>query len=302
MAFIHKYSTISKGNTFNQGIIDGCINSKIATEITHPDYKDIITGINLRRMSVIVKMGLANTIKCSSRNKIDAIVVATGFASLHNSELFLCSLIDPEQSILSPTPFINSVHNTISGEIALHTQNKGYNITYSQGSLSFEGALLDSILLTKEGKNVIVGGVDEVIPPLDNLSMNIKSKEEFTTGSTFFNISPNKNGSLAEIVNCIITKEEKANYYITDNFNSNEDVLISGHSTCNHSKKINTLNYSKFSGILMTNPAFGLQLAVELLNTDISELDGCKLPSRIKRVFIINHASKNDIGIIILRK
>ena len=115
MAFIHKYSTISKGNTFNQGIIDGCINSNIATEITHPDYKDVITGINLRRMSVIVKMGLANTIKCLSRNKIDAIVVATGLASLHNSELFLCSLIDPEQSILSPTPFINSVHNTISG-------------------------------------------------------------------------------------------------------------------------------------------------------------------------------------------
>ena len=99
MAFIHKYSTISKGNTFNQGIIDGCINSKIATDITHPDYKDVITGINLRRMSVIVKMGLANTINCSTRNKIDAIVVATGLASLHNSELFLCSLIDPEQSI-----------------------------------------------------------------------------------------------------------------------------------------------------------------------------------------------------------
>ena len=138
-------------------------------------------------------------------NKIDAIVVATGLASLHNSELFLCSLIDPEQSILSPTPFINSVHNTISGEIALHTQNKGYSITYSQGGLSFEGALLDSILLTKEGKNVIVGGVDEAIPILDNLSVKIKSKEAFTTGSTFFNVSPNKNGSLAKIVNCIIS-------------------------------------------------------------------------------------------------
>ena len=44
MAFIHKYSTISKGNTFNQGIIDCCINSKIATDITHPDYKDLIAG------------------------------------------------------------------------------------------------------------------------------------------------------------------------------------------------------------------------------------------------------------------
>ena len=240
--------------------------------------------------------------RCLTNNKVDAIIVATGLASIHNSELFLCSLIDPEQSILSPTPFINSVHNTISGEIALHTQNKGYNITYSQGGLSFEGALVDAVLLTKEGKNVIVGGVDEAIPILDNLSVKIKSKEAFTTGSTFFNVSPNKNGSLAEIVNCIITKEKKANYYITDNFNSNEDVLISGHSTCNHSKKINTLNYSKFSGIFMTNPAFGLQLAVELLNTNISELDGYKLPSKLKRVIIINHSSKNDVGVIIVKK
>jgi len=298
MAFIHKYSTISKGNTFNQGIIDGCINFKIAPDITHPYYKDVIIGINLRRMSIIVKMGLANTLKCLSRNKVDAIVVGTGLASLHNSELFLCSLIDPEQSILSPTPFINSVHNTISGEIALHTQNKGYNSTYSQGALSFEGALLDAILLTKEGKNVIVGGVDEAIPILDKMG----AESKFTTGSTFFNLSPNKEDSLGEIINCIITKENKLDSFINENFNSNEDLLISGFSTCNNSKKTKNLNYSKFSGIYMTNSAFGLQLAVELLNSNIFELDGHILLSKIKRIFIINHASKNNIGIIILKK
>ena len=299
MAFIHNYSTISKGNTFNQGIIDGCINFKIATDIIHPYYNDVIAGINLRRMSVTVKMSLANTIKCLPGNKVDAIVVATGLASIHNSELFLCSLIDPEQSILSPTPFINSVHNTISGEIALHTQNKGYNSTYSQGSLSFEGALLDSILLTKEGKNVIVGGVDEAVPILDKMW----TESKFTTGSTFFNLSHNKEHSLAEISNCIITKEDQLISLMDTEFNPEEDFIISGASTCNKLEKINAFNYSKYSGVYMTNSSFGLQLAVEILNSlETNELDGHKLPSKLKRVIIINRCSKNDVGVIIVKK
>ena len=43
-----------------------------------------------------------------------------------------------------------SINLVVSGEIALHTKNQGYNATYSQGGLSFEGALLDAILLTKK--------------------------------------------------------------------------------------------------------------------------------------------------------
>ena len=99
-----------------------------------------------------------------------------------------------------------------------------------------------------------------------------------------------------------ITKEYKFESYITDNFNSDEDIIISGFSTTKNLKEIKNLNYSKFSGIYMTNSAFGLQLAVELLNSNISELDGHILPTTIKRIFIVNHASENDIGIIILKK
>ena len=302
MTFIHKYSSISAGNSFKNGILKTFINFKDKLEIIHPIYKETILGINLRRMPIIVKMGLANTIKCSTNNKVDAIVVATGLGSIHNTELFLCSFIDSKQSILSPSPFINSVHNTISGEIALHTQNKGYNTTYSQGGLSFEGALLDTILLTKEGKNVILGGADEAIPIIDENLKKEGFKSQFSSGSSFFNLSNNKKESLAEIVDCNITKENKLESYIADNFKSNEDVIISGFSTTKNLKEIKNLNYSKFCGIYMTNSAFGLQLAVEILNSNISELDGHILPSTIKRIFIVNYASKNDIGIIILKK
>ena len=91
MAFIHKHSTISKGDQFNQGIIDAWGNFKKETEIIYPNYKETIPGVNLRRISAIVKMGLANTIKCSTSNKVDAIVVATGLGSIHHTELFLYS-------------------------------------------------------------------------------------------------------------------------------------------------------------------------------------------------------------------
>ena len=176
-------------------------------------------------MSTIVKIGLANTIKCLTNNKVDAIVVATGLGSIHHTELFLSSFINSEQSILSPTPFINSVHNTISGEIALHTKNKDYNTTYSQGGLSFEGALLDAILLTKEGKTVILGGVDEAIPIVDDSLRKEGFKSQFSSGSTFFNLSPNKRDSLAEVINCFITKENRLESYIANTGKWKRDLI-----------------------------------------------------------------------------
>ena len=302
MAYIQKYSTISKGNTFDNGIINEFLNKNGEKNVVHPKYREAIPGVNLRRMSGIVKMGLANTIKCSDNIKSDAIVVATGLGSINHTERFLSSYIQSDQTILSPTPFINSVHNTISGEIALHTQNKGYNSTYSQGGLSFEGALLDAMLLTQEGKNVTIGGVDESIPILDEILYKMKTKNIFTSGSSFFRISNKKERSLAKIINCIITKENKLDAFLNKNFDSNKDFIISGNSTCNTRKNTKYLDYSNFSGIFMTNSAFGLQLAVELLNSNKNTFDGHKFPKKINKIFVINYASKSDIGIIILKK
>jgi len=300
MAFIHKYSTISNGDTFNNGVL----NNTVGNTIIYPDYKKTIPGVNLRRMSAIVKMGLANTIKCLNGKKVDAVVVGTGLGSIHHTELFLSSFVNTEQSILSPTPFINSVHNTISGEIALHTKNQGYNATYSQGGLSFEGALLDAILLTKENKNVIIGGVDESTPVLEKVLNKMKAKRLFTSGSSFFNLSPDKKNSLAEVINCTITKRGKL-ISLLDSFNYNpqKDFILSGHSTCNYTNNLKTLNYSNYSGVYMTNSSYGLQLAVEILNTsDIAELDGYTFPENLKRIFIINHSSNHDIGVVIIKK
>ena len=166
-----------------------------------------------------------------------------------------------------------------------------------------QNTILDAMLLPKEGGNVIIGGIDESIPILNNLLTKMKSKNLFSSGSSFFNLSPNKKHSLAEVTNCIITKEKQLPSLINTELNPEEDFIISGSSTCNKSGNTNAFNYSKYSGIYMTNSSFGLQLAVEILNSlATNELDGYKLPSKLKRVIIINHSSKNDVGVIIVKK
>ncbi|KAB6358791.1 beta-ketoacyl synthase chain length factor, partial [Bacteroides xylanisolvens] len=75
-----------------------------------PDYKDIIANATLRRrMSRIVKMGVACGLECMgelSPEKIGGIITATGLGCLVDTEKFLNNLLDNEERMLNPTPFI----------------------------------------------------------------------------------------------------------------------------------------------------------------------------------------------------
>jgi 3-oxoacyl-[acyl-carrier-protein] synthase II len=133
-----------------------------------PDYKEFINPRLLRRMARIIKMGVAASnmaLTDAQLDKPDAIITATGLGCLEDTEKFLKSIIEQNETLLSPTPFIQSTHNTIGGQIALLLGVTGYNMTYVQRDLSFESALLDAQLLLLEGQNkqVIIGGVDEFI-------------------------------------------------------------------------------------------------------------------------------------------
>lgn len=145
------------------------INS-LSTSQKDLDYKALIADANMRRrMSRVVKMGVGAAMDCLSRAdgvRIDAIVTAMGLGCLADSEKFLKNIIDNDEQMLNPTPFIQSTFNTIGGQIALLTGNHCYNMTYSHRWTSFENALLDGLLLIDEGKaqNVLVGAADELTP------------------------------------------------------------------------------------------------------------------------------------------
>ena len=132
-----------------------------------PDYTTIIDAKSIRRMSRIVKMGVAAAYQClreAGLEKPDSIVTGTAYGCLEDTGIFLSQLIRQQEEMLSPTSFIQSTHNTAGAQIALMLQCTGYNNTFVHRGFSFESALLDGIMLLQEGaaKNVLVGGLDEI--------------------------------------------------------------------------------------------------------------------------------------------
>lgn len=133
------------------------------------DVKVLIPDANLRRrMSYVLKMGVSTAMECihrSSNCRIDAIITAMGLGCLSDSEKFLRNILESNEQMLNPTPFIQSTFNTIGGQIALLTGNRCYNMTYSHRRSSFDSALLDGLMKLEEGANdVLVGAADEQTP------------------------------------------------------------------------------------------------------------------------------------------
>ena len=135
--------------------------------IVAPAYKDYIAPAAIRRMSKGVKNGIvasATAMKDAGMEQPDAIIVGTGLGCLEDSNKFLKAIIDNQEAFLTPTSFIQSTHNTVGAQIALGICCKGYNVTYTHGTVSFESALMDALLkiAENEARCVLVGGIDEL--------------------------------------------------------------------------------------------------------------------------------------------
>lgn len=132
-----------------------------------PDYKEIIDVKLIRRMSRIIRMGVAAAMEClleAGVKQPGAIITGTAYGCLEDTGLFLTKMIEYKEELLTPTAFIQSTHNTIGAQIGLMLQCNNYNNTFVHRGFSFENALLDGMLLLKEGEvaDVLVGAVDEI--------------------------------------------------------------------------------------------------------------------------------------------
>jgi 3-oxoacyl-(acyl-carrier-protein) synthase len=141
-----------------------------------PGYKEFIPAEMIRRMSRIIKMGVAaaklclrdaGTVQDENGERLitpDAIITGTGLGCMEDTEKFLISMIKNNEEFLTPTSFIQSTHNTVAGQIALLLQCHGYNYTYVHRGISFESALIDAVTQIKLGEftNALVGGSDEL--------------------------------------------------------------------------------------------------------------------------------------------
>lgn len=169
-AYINGAACISPAKTIDSiGVPDDSlvVNENTFLKCIEPVYKKYIDPMIARRMSRIVKIGLYTAKSCMEDAGIDipgSIVTGTGLGCMEDTEKFIDNIIRNEEKLLNPTPFIQSTHNTIGSQIALLLKCHNYNITYSQRGLTFESALIDSLLLLKEKdvENVLLGGVDEI--------------------------------------------------------------------------------------------------------------------------------------------
>ena len=132
-----------------------------------PDYKEFIDAKQIRRMSRIIRMGVAAAMECLQEAGVkvpDAIVTGTAYGCLEDTNSFLSKMVEFKEELLTPTAFIQSTHNTIGAQIGLLLQCNNYNNAFVHRGFSFESALLDGMMLLKEkdATNVLVGAIDEI--------------------------------------------------------------------------------------------------------------------------------------------
>ena len=132
-----------------------------------PDYKEFIDPKQIRRMSRIIRMGVAAAMEClqeAGLAKPDAIVTGTAYGCLEDTNSFLSKMVEFNEELLTPTAFIQSTHNTIGAQIGLMLQCNNYNNAFVHRGFSFESALLDGMMLLKENdaSTVLVGAIDEI--------------------------------------------------------------------------------------------------------------------------------------------
>ena len=154
---------------------------EINSEEQLTEIRNYVTPLEARRMGKIMKSSLLSSLKALEMTGIkvpDAIITGTALGCWENSELMLKQLIEEGETPVRPTYFMQSTHNTIGSNIAIHTKCHGYNVTYTQGEHSLEWAIRDAKMLLKSGKykSVLVGCHDETTPLYRSLMERIGVK------------------------------------------------------------------------------------------------------------------------------
>lgn len=133
------------------------------------DYSKYINPMAARRMGKLFKRAIATAVDVMDKGKmeqVDAIITGTGLGCIEHTEKFLNAMLDNDEECLPPTHFMQSTHNTISSQIALHLKCHGYNCTYSHRGTSFDSSLLDALTQMHLGDihSAMVCGHEEMTP------------------------------------------------------------------------------------------------------------------------------------------
>lgn len=302
-SYIHTYATISRVDSFENGILSGDA-VEVQEETMHPNYKDYISPALIRRMSPVVKMGVTAGLKClKDQGEVGGVVVGTALGCLKDTEKFLGTVVKHEGLAISPTAFIQSTHNTVAGQIALTIGNNGYNMTHSQQGISFECALLDGQLLSQETKlPVLVGACEEHIEFLSEMTEDLGAGNlDLAEGASYFLISSEKGSSDIAVseVQTGLTSEQLETYISKHQ----PDLVLTGAAFAENpeTNSLPTIDYVQLSGLYGTNAAFGLQLAVEILEKQPDTIEGVP-PGNLNKIVVFNAQRGKGVSVMLVVK
>ncbi len=245
------------------------INRVITNAEVVTDIKLLIPDAGVRRrMSRVIKNAVTTAVECmggvENIDSLDAIITATGWGCLTDSERFLRNVITDKEQLLNPTPFIQSTFNTVGGQIALLRHNHSYNVTYVNRGHSFEDALLDAMMRIADGEseNVLIGAFDEQTPSQHRIMerMGAFRKCNDGEGTVFAHITAERNdASVAQI-----TKINFLQHTLT------EEECMAAYATSDGSK----LLYNTYTGygLFPTSSAFCFAKAVSLVREGADEV------------------------------
>ena len=341
MAYIKGMGLISPVDSVGNTLLNLQIPSVSGGAYTciEPDYKNYINPKLLRRMARLIKMSVAAAtiaLKDANIKLPDAIITATGLGCLQDTEVFLREIIRENESLLSPTAFIKSTHNTVGGQIALLLGLNAYNMTYSNRNFSFESALIDAQLLLQEGEgqNILVGGLDELTPTsttfLQGLSCIANGENDILPaggeGAGFLVLSHNdegKNYAIIKQVSVAKATDDESIVQLIDNFveqagintgkvdliltgAQSEQIYITTYASVIQEKFTCAVGgYTHLSGTYFTSSAMACWLAALMINEQ-------SIPSHIlysgsfnkplHHILIYNRDSDNNHALILVSK
>jgi 3-oxoacyl-[acyl-carrier-protein] synthase II len=101
--------------------------------VIEPDYEELLDVRSMRRLSKVLKMGVYSSLRCLqsvNSDDVDGIITGTGLGCTADTLAFLENMISRDEHLLTPTAFIQSTHNTLSGTLGIMLKNHGYNMTW----------------------------------------------------------------------------------------------------------------------------------------------------------------------------
>lgn len=292
-----------------------------------PNYKEFIQKKLLRRMSRIVRMGLATAHKAlddANNPSLDAIISGTAWGCVKDTEKFLETIIENKEAYLTPTAFVQSTHNTVAGQIALLHHNNCYNMSYVQGNVSFESALIDAMLLFYDNKanNILVNGIDEQTEKLGILLERLECAKAgvrvMGEGAACFILSdqptPNTYAKVAG-VNMLYRPKDKTAVQQSIQHTLQEanipleaiDVVLTGNKTLAIEKELfPTAEYSQYKtlcGEYPTSTAFAMAVGAQVLKGDLPTKTALGIHKKApKHILIYNNHQDINHSIILLSK